>query len=95
MNAMRHTVAASKMREGSRLLSSSKRGGQESEMQESLGVDWKEALYLATRGGALALGLPRGSGIFEVGAPFDAQCSQFTLVFAVALTDISCCSSIG
>lgn len=47
------------------------------EGSESLGIDWKEALYLATRGGALALGLGQGSGIFEVGAPFDAQCSEF------------------
>jgi len=39
----------------------------------NLSIDWKEALYLATRGGALALGL---QGMFCVGAPFDAQESE-------------------
>jgi guanine deaminase len=48
---------------------------QDSETCESLSVDWKEALYLATRGGALALNLPRGCGLFEVGSPFDVQYS--------------------
>ncbi|KAH9936337.1 uncharacterized protein B0H18DRAFT_1081974 [Fomitopsis serialis] len=41
-----------------------------------LAIDWKEALYLATRGGAIALDLPTGTGAFAVGAPFDAQCIQ-------------------
>ncbi|KAJ1569761.1 hypothetical protein HK405_004490 [Cladochytrium tenue] len=36
-----------------------------------LRVGWKEALYLATRGGAEALGLHTGQ--FVIGAPFDAQ----------------------
>jgi guanine deaminase len=48
---------------------------QEHKMQESLSVDWKAALYLATQGGALALGLPQESGASQVGTPFDMQCS--------------------
>jgi guanine deaminase len=39
-----------------------------------LSIDWKEALFLATRGGAMALGL---QGMFGVGMPFDAQESKF------------------
>ena len=39
-----------------------------------LSVDWKEALYLATTGGAQALGLE--AGVFAAGRPFDAQCSE-------------------
>ncbi|KAH9950656.1 hypothetical protein B0H21DRAFT_776591 [Amylocystis lapponica] len=65
MNCMRHAVAVSRMREGSRVGRGD--GG------ANLAVDWKEALYLATRGGALALGLPLESGTFAEGAPFDAQ----------------------
>jgi len=38
-----------------------------------LSIDWREALYLGTRGGAVAMGLPAGVGSFTVGAPFDAQ----------------------
>jgi guanine deaminase len=63
------------MREGSRILDRAEESHQEPETQEALSVDWKEAIYLATRGGALALGLPQESGAFQVGAPFDAQCS--------------------
>jgi guanine deaminase len=44
------------------------------EMGKSLRVEWKESLYLATRGGAEALGL---GGVWEVGMPFDAQRSTF------------------
>ncbi|KAG6861326.1 hypothetical protein C0993_002727, partial [Termitomyces sp. T159_Od127] len=36
-------------------------------------LDWKGALYLATRGGAKALGLGPESGTFNVGASFDVQ----------------------
>ncbi|KAI0670859.1 Metallo-dependent hydrolase [Trametes maxima] len=68
MNAMRHAVAVSRMREGARI-----RRGEQAEDSTPLSVDWKEALYLATRGGAIALGLPEGCGTFAVGAPFDAQ----------------------
>lgn len=77
MNSMRQAVVVSRMRQGSRLMApqnQDNRAGHEN--TESLAIDWKESLYLATRGGATALGLPRGSGAFEVGSPFDAQESQ-------------------
>ncbi|PPR05918.1 hypothetical protein CVT26_008812 [Gymnopilus dilepis] len=64
MNSMRHAVAVSRMREGERKLRPNEIS------PKDLSIDWKESLYLATRGGALALGL---QGIFQVGAPFDAQ----------------------
>jgi guanine deaminase len=76
MDAMRQAVAVSRMREGSRMIARAEKGLAEFNPQESLGVDWKETLFLATRGGALALGMHPKSGIFEVGAPFDAQCIQ-------------------
>jgi len=75
MSAMRQSVIVARMREGARIMDCTEGSYQESETGESLSVDWKEALYLATRGGALALGLPQGCGLFEVGAPFDVQCS--------------------
>ncbi|EMD39920.1 hypothetical protein CERSUDRAFT_112165 [Gelatoporia subvermispora B] len=68
MNAMRHAVSSSRVREGARLTS------EEADVEQGntpLSIDWKEALYLATRGGAHALGLHGGA--FSVGAPFDAQ----------------------
>lgn len=69
MHAMRQAVAVSRMREGARIVGKVPGG-------VSLAVDWKEALYLATGGGAVALGLPAGAGTFTVGAPFDAQMSE-------------------
>jgi len=63
MSAMRQAVITSRMREGARL--EAKQEG------NSLSLDWKESLYLATKGGAEALGLP--TGLFVVGTPFDAQ----------------------
>ncbi|KAF9221614.1 Metallo-dependent hydrolase [Gyrodon lividus] len=71
MNSMRQAVAVSRMREGVRAIeigSTSIVGNQE----RSLAVEWKESLFLSTRGGALALGL-ENSGEFKVGASFDAQ----------------------
>jgi guanine deaminase len=79
MSAMRQSVIVSRMREGSRIMDSTEGGCQDSGTCESLSVDWKEALYLATRGGALALKLPRGCGLFEVGSPFDVQHSWSSL----------------
>ncbi|KAI0333663.1 Metallo-dependent hydrolase [Cubamyces sp. BRFM 1775] len=75
MDAMRHAVTVSRMREGARIRASSsqERSHAEDDIAKPLSIDWKEALYLATRGGALALGLPKGCGTFTVGAPFDAQ----------------------
>ncbi|KAI0702263.1 Metallo-dependent hydrolase [Cytidiella melzeri] len=73
MSAMRHAVTVSRMREGGRVMSISKAQSTDEidVTSEPLTVDWKEALYLATRGGAEALGLE--SGVLAVGAPFDAQ----------------------
>ena len=63
--AMRMSVSVSRLREG--LL---KRESQTS-VVDNPRIDWKESLYLATKGGAEAMGLPQGR--FDVGAPFDAQ----------------------
>ena len=85
MSAMRHAVAISRMREGTRILqrAGADDGAGEGHGEEDgdgrarvLSIDWKEALFLATKGGADALNLPRGSGTFAIGAPFDAQCSK-------------------
>jgi guanine deaminase len=55
---------------------SSETTAKEQPVTQGLAIDWKESLYLATRGGALALGLHPSSGSFVVGAPFDAQQSE-------------------
>ena len=70
MNSMRQAVAISRMREGERNMRPEADGAGE----RNLSVDWKEALFLATRGGSLALGL---QGMFGVGLPFDAQESEY------------------
>ncbi|KAL1728585.1 hypothetical protein EV714DRAFT_214809 [Schizophyllum commune] len=71
MHAMRHAVAVSRMREGERII---QQQDKQAESQDpNLAINWKEALYLATRGGAIALDLPQGAGSFVVGAPFDCQ----------------------
>ena len=67
MNAMRQAVVVSRMREGSKVMDPG------ITIDSKLSIDWKEALFLATRGGAMALGL---QGIFGVGLPFDAQKSK-------------------
>ena len=88
MGAMRWAVGVSRLLEGARLERSEWQasGAEDREINpaiDTLGpgvqvqVDWKEALYLGTRGGALALGL--GSGAFKIGAPFDAQLSWHLL----------------
>lgn len=74
MNAMRQAVAVSRMREGSRMMDA----GITARADSKLSINWKEALFLATRGGAMALGL---QGIFGVGLPFDAQESELKQVF--------------
>lgn len=71
MNAMRQSVAVSRMRQGREIIS--RFDGKVDRDEGNLAIDWKESLYLATRGGSIALGLQ--SGTFEVGAPFDAQMS--------------------
>ncbi|KAJ3777954.1 hypothetical protein FB446DRAFT_762103 [Lentinula raphanica] len=73
MSAMRTAVAVSRIREGERM-ERVRQGSQSTDANRSgkpLAVDWKESLFLATLGGAQALGIE--SGIFKVGAPFDAQ----------------------
>jgi guanine deaminase len=81
MSSMRHAVAISRMREGRRLMQvaeSQKAQGQEG--GSALSIDWKESLYLATIGGAQALGLGTCAGQFVTRAPFDAQYSEFCYV---------------
>jgi guanine deaminase len=79
MNAMRHAVAVSRIRESSVQAQHEKDTGDSQDTvttHKTLAIDWKESLYLATRGGAEALTLPAKSGTFEVGSFFDAQLSQ-------------------
>ncbi|KAF9457435.1 hypothetical protein BDZ94DRAFT_1285273 [Collybia nuda] len=76
MSSMRYAVAVSRMREGTRALTVHADGPRVPAVgasAENLSINWQEALYLATQGGAHALGLPPGSGNFEIGTPFDAQ----------------------
>ncbi|KAF9005443.1 hypothetical protein BDQ17DRAFT_1353098 [Cyathus striatus] len=73
MDAMRQAVAVSRMREGRNIMSQPGSPGDPHASEENLAIDWKESLYLATRGGSIALGLKEGSGMFTIGAPFDAQ----------------------
>jgi guanine deaminase len=73
MSAMRNAVAVSRMREGERVGTNS----DSSDAVESLAITWVESLYLATRGGAIALGGKwKELGVFRVGIPFDAQQSK-------------------
>lgn len=93
MNAMRQAVIISRIREGANVMSSIEGAQPTTSLSEdnegkSLSIDWKESLYLATRGGAIALGLPTGCGSFELGSPFDAQQSK---LFDVIL---SLCASL-
>ncbi|KAF5330263.1 hypothetical protein D9758_014448 [Tetrapyrgos nigripes] len=66
MNAMRQSVIISRIRDG-------QRKDRDDPGSRCLTIDWKESLYLATRGGAIALGLHSHAGAFKVGVPFDAQ----------------------
>ena len=73
--AMRMSVAVSRLREG--LLKRKIQAPGEPAVN-SPRIDWKESLYLATKGGAEAMGLPQGR--FDVGAPFDAQQGTSTFI---------------
>lgn len=86
MNAMRTGVLTGRGREGGRKETENEDSHENSEEDSitdegqassvgtrSLAVDWKESLYVATRGGAIALGL---KGMFVVGGSFDAQESE-------------------
>ncbi|KIK57171.1 hypothetical protein GYMLUDRAFT_46417 [Collybiopsis luxurians FD-317 M1] len=97
MNAMRSAVAVSRMREGvrqkERKIRKEEEGEREREREEaeaengkSLAIDWKESLFLATLGGAEALGIE--SGMFRVGAPFDAQQSMYSFYLREMTDDI-------
>jgi guanine deaminase len=83
MNAMRQAVSVSRMREGTRVILQTSANTQDTsavegkEPKQSLAIDWKEALYIATRGGALALNDKHYTGAFMVGTSFDAQSSKF------------------
>ncbi len=78
MNAMRQAVTVSRMRQGEEILLRTNET-QVQEDRDNLAIDWKESLYLATRGGSVALGLK--NGLFQVGAPFDAQMSRFEVIY--------------
>ncbi|KAI0061692.1 Metallo-dependent hydrolase [Artomyces pyxidatus] len=73
MVAMRWAVGVSRMREGGRseALKHEVQDSTKGADTRSVDIDWREAMFLATRGGAAALGL--SSGAFVVGTPFDAQ----------------------
>ncbi|GAA6017449.1 hypothetical protein JCM10207_008228 [Rhodosporidiobolus poonsookiae] len=68
---MRWAVGISRLREG-------QRSGGRADGQRSLAITWQESLYLATLGGAQALGLDkeRKVGRIAVGQAFDAQWIQ-------------------
>ncbi|KAI6030731.1 hypothetical protein F5J12DRAFT_802512 [Pisolithus orientalis] len=73
MSSMRHAVAVSRMQESTRFLERIGRNKETANREtRSLAITWKESLYLATRGGALALGLNQ-VGELKVGSPLDAQ----------------------
>ena len=71
--AMRMSVAVSRLREGLLKRESQTPG---KSVVDNPRIDWKESLYLATKGGAEAMGL--SNGWFNVGGPFDAQQSAST-----------------
>lgn len=67
--AMRSAVAVSRARDGAQRESSQAQG----QASKPLAITWKDALYLATHGGARALNLAHVIGTFEPGKAFDAQ----------------------
>ena len=72
MNAMRHAVSTARMREGERTEGILE--GRKGMSDKSVSINWKDSLYLATKGGAESLYL--SSGEFAVGKAFDAQRSE-------------------
>lgn len=79
MEAMRQAVVVSRMREGGRVVSAQSEDKDGVQDTQGLSINWKEALYLATRGGLIALDVPRSTGKFEIGAAFDVQCGELKL----------------
>lgn len=73
MNAMRQAVIMSRVREGARSERQIDAPDGVKVEKGPLSVHWTDVLYLATKGGAEALGL--SSGVFAKGNPFDAQLS--------------------
>lgn len=75
---MRQAVIISRMREGDRCESLGCSFGTAKKEAEgggrNLRVDWKEAVWAATRGGKAGMGL---GGALEVGMEFDVQLSEF------------------
>ncbi|GAA5841304.1 hypothetical protein JCM11251_001620 [Rhodosporidiobolus azoricus] len=70
---MRWAVGIARLREGARTEEQRKEKG-----ASSLAITWQESLFVATLGGAQALGLDKSRrvGTLEVGAAFDAQWIQ-------------------
>lgn len=79
---MRQAVIISRMREGDRCESLGCSFGTVKKEEEgggrNLRVDWKEAVWAATRGGKAGMGL---GGALEVGMEFDVQLSKFIHYF--------------
>lgn len=67
-NSMRWAVGVSRLRQGQRVSESDVGGA-----SRSKAITWKESLYLATLGGARAMGMDGLTGSLEVGKAFDAQ----------------------
>lgn len=70
MNSMRWAVGASKIRQGQQVEASKRHG---SGSGKRLDINWKDAIYLATLGGARALNRSHVIGNFQVGKSFDCQ----------------------
>lgn len=74
-SSMRQAVITARLREGQR---QEQLHNEETVKDDvNLRVDWKESLYLATKGGKKALDL---GGCFDVGMEFDAQLSEFQVI---------------
>ncbi|KAG8981429.1 hypothetical protein FRB90_007254 [Tulasnella sp. 427] len=71
MSAMRSAVSTSRMRDGSLREAELEHGDESCLPHTDVSINWIEALFLATRGGAEALGLP--IGCLKPGTPFDVQ----------------------
>lgn len=84
---MRQAVIISRMREGDRCESLGCSFGTVKKEEEgggrNLRVDWKEAVWAATRGGKAGMGL---GGALEVGMEFDVQLSKFIHYFFSVFT---------
>ncbi|KAL4080910.1 hypothetical protein J3A83DRAFT_4203280 [Scleroderma citrinum] len=86
MNSMRQAVAVSRIRQGTHFMEGVSGDATNNAAANSLAITWKESLYLATRGGAISLGL-KDLGEFKVGAPLDAQ--------EIAVYDVEASAGIG